>query len=370
MPYEDYVKTYNIDSCNKLFNIIQGKGDYQDIRENFIFRGVKNISYTLIPSVLRKLKDSKNYLITEFIEDSYRSNITLHNEKNKSRRIGQIDKYNNITRRDKNNLDHVTSLDEADIKKEMKILLKFLDYADKSGLHVPFNERIRENIHRQTDYKSKPEYFDCWPDISYLEIISLAQHYGLPTRALDWTYDYKVALYFAVIGVLDEEKGTEKDCLLWALNYKKFENNYQGRSALWGNFPLNFYRPEYNKNPNLAAQKGLFTILIDYYEKFDKRPLNLKQPLDKVLAKILDYNKKPERSNENESVYKVWNLNEFTMDDNEKIFYKFIIPGKIKSKILRELYIEGYSEEYLFPGYSGVALSIENRVKLDKKLNK
>lgn len=56
--------------------------------------------------------------------------------------------------------------------------------------------------------------------------------------------------------------------------------------------------------------------------------------------------------------------------EGEKAFYKFIIPEEIKPEILNELYLEGYSEEYLFPGYLGVAKSIENRVNLDKLLLK
>lgn len=51
---------------------------------------------------------------------------------------------------------------------------------------------------------------------------------------------------------------------------------------------------------------------------------------------------------------------------NEKIFYKFIIPGEYKSKILRKLYLDGYSEEYLFPGYKGVADAMKNRIALEK----
>ena len=55
---------------------------------------------------------------------------------------------------------------------------------------------------------------------------------------------------------------------------------------------------------------------------------------------------------------------------NEKAFYKFIIPEELKPEILNELYKEGYSEEYLFPGYDGVTQSVKNRINLDKLLNK
>ena len=59
-----------------------------------------------------------------------------------------------------------------------------------------------------------------------------------------------------------------------------------------------------------------------------------------------------------------------TLKDNEKVFYKFIIPQDSKAKILNYLYKEGYTEENIFPGYASIAKSIKNRVKLDEELKK
>ena len=36
--------------------------------------------------------------------------------------------------------------------------------------------------------------------------------------------------------------------------------------------------------------------------------------------------------------------------------------------MLKELYSEGYSEEFLFPGYDGVKLAMKNSVILENKL--
>jgi len=50
-----------------------------------------------------------------------------------------------------------------------------------------------------------------------LEWLILMQHYGMPTRLLDWTENALVALYFAVSGDIDED-GELWAMLPWALN--------------------------------------------------------------------------------------------------------------------------------------------------------
>ncbi|WP_296883475.1 hypothetical protein [uncultured Methanobrevibacter sp.] len=148
--------------------------------------------------------------------------------------------------------------------------------------------------------------------------------------------------------------------LLWAFNYKKFEDKYNEEKSEKNKVVI--YRPEYSSNPDLKAQKGLFTFLTSkFYESIDA-----KTPFDKaVINNMIEI-----KGLDKKQIY--YHLNEFqdiSIKPNEKIFHKFIISGKLKKEILKELYLDGYAYENLFPNYDGVVQSIKNRTKLDYLLH-
>lgn len=343
----EYIKKIPITHYDGLVQIIQGKTDYcDDLRGKFIFRGLSDEAYGLIPSALRK--DSR---LNDFVDEDFKLTISLTHERAVELGFAKaewsydgkkdfiIDKYERGIEGNVN--DYVSSMEEFQIRKELNALMKFLSYADKLGLKVPTNQEIRQSIEHNPQNLLNNK---LWPDERFFELIALAQHYGVPTRALDWSYDYRTALYFAVKNILDDKYSLNKkpkNAILWALNFKYFDREYLKQDET---YVSNYYRPEYNSNPNLNSQKGLFTFMMKKYdEKAD-------EPYDKFIERFL--NNYPQISRK--------------IPKNEPAFYKFIIPEDKKPNILKELYSEGYSEEYLFPGYVGVSDAIKNRVKLDK----
>ncbi|MBE6500326.1 MAG: FRG domain-containing protein [Methanobrevibacter thaueri] len=359
MSEEEYIETIQINDYFELQDIMQGRNDYADFRDDFIYRGINKKCYELIPSSLR------NNNILDYIGLDYNPPFSLKKESairlglnikdktpdNKGLYKFKINKYDEFENGVK--VDNEFYLNQFKLGKEMYVLFNFIFYADKYGLKVPISANVRKQ-----SLKSIIDIPQTWPQEEYFEIISLAQHYDLPTRALDWSYDYKVSLYFAVRNVLYDKfslDNEDNDGVLWAFNYGYFKSDNTNND-----FKVQFYRPEYYSNPNLNAQNGLFTFVIDYDQECDERPLN------EIIISELENNC---WIINNEPVYDIKGLEKFSIPENEKIFYKFIIPRDIKAEVLKQLYTDGYSEERLFPGYAGVTEYIKNKAKLDEILD-
>ncbi len=137
------------------------------------------------------LKTTKNWI--EVSENEVKEkNLECYEDEvdYKKRFYIQVDKYGNPT--SGKNKDYTVAKNELQNEKELYILQKFFNYADRCGLKVNTNKFTRALIH-PTSQLHPPKLDEIFYD--YPEIISLAQHYGLPTKALDWSYDYKVSLY-------------------------------------------------------------------------------------------------------------------------------------------------------------------------------
>lgn len=81
-------------------------------------------------------------------------------------------------------------------------------HADKkreSAIAHQFRARAQHRMQRTIDY-------DAWP-----EWLSTMQHYGLPTRLLDWSTSPMVAAYFALQYLLDNPNAEPRDAALWVL---------------------------------------------------------------------------------------------------------------------------------------------------------
>ncbi len=129
--------------------------------------------------------------------------------------------------------------------------------------------KFRRHAHQFIQHLPEPE--------ERIEWLTLMQHYGAPTRLLDWTYSHHVALYFAV---RDARAGTPS--AIWAIDTqwladvaiatlpvdlqvqfvldRNMKQHELSNEVLWRATPVKCVLPlnSFNLNARQSVQQGLF----------------------------------------------------------------------------------------------------------------
>lgn len=120
------------------------------------------------------------------------------------------------------------------------------------------------------------------------EILTLAQHHGLPTRLIDWSFSPLVALFFAV------EKCYKEDAAIYVIDNNKDwidERKVENFSPLKITKPSIFLPKQVTKR--LKSQQGLFTIQSDLTKEFEidglKKYIIAKNCIEDIKWKLFVY---------------------------------------------------------------------------------
>lgn len=115
------------------------------------------------------------------------------------------------------------------------------------------------------------------------EILFLMQHYGMPTRLLDWTENPLIALFFALSSAIKDETGIfNDDAAVWVISPSKWNQTVFSHQSFKGSalspsdtMVNNSYSPETNaqyinelpvailgihNSPRIVAQRGSFCL--------------------------------------------------------------------------------------------------------------
>jgi hypothetical protein len=175
----------------------------------------------------------------------------------------------------------------------------------------------------------------------------LMQHHGAPTRLLDWTENILIALYFAV------NDFSEVDGEIWAL----YPPALNIKNGFWGipikkNASLQYLVKEiyYIKNKKVNLVKSLKLPSIPKY------PLAF-YPTWKFLRMIVQsstftIHPIPEKGNQLTDIF-----------TKGKDFFRYIVPAKYKSDLLKSLNLLGIKRYRLFPDLDSLSQDIISELK-------
>lgn len=295
-----------------LEDIAYGGKMYQNLKKGFVYRGLQSGTYKLIPSVLRH-------------------------------KLVMRDATGRVVEDDENTPFDIAQSEYIQKNVEYISLRRFFDICDQNGLRLPPVERIRKTLYTHQDIISFLLTGEDWLPYDLQELAALAQHYGMETRLLDWTSNIETSIYFAVHEepCLSEEEKKDADAeyvAIWVLNPMVF---------FGADTSFRIIRPPYYGNPNLAAQKGLFTF---WNVKGLQLPLNDKEKDASDIFKLLT-NRTPLDELIKEECKK--------LDRKDVVMWKMLIPSKDRKVLYEYIRRKNVSAASLFPGYEGVVRSLK-----------
>ena len=222
---------------------------------------------------------------------------------------------------------------------EFELIRSFILVADRQGLVLPEDGHLMRTPDGWREIlapalKSAIIGTGQWPPSQLLSVVALAQHYGVPTRLLDWTEKPLVAAYFAAIEPA-QEASDGGNLSIWALNqrYVLERWNVSDVEVLIVTAPR-------ATNPNLQAQAGLFTLHCSAE----------RETLDAVIF----------RASELDLVNRSPRVLQFPL------LRRITLPRHEAKALLRLLSYEGIDGASIFPGLGGVVTSLRERLLWDR----
>lgn len=207
---------------------------------------------------------------------------------------------------------------------EWKLLQSFIYHCDERGLSIPSDSmEFREYFSLQNMLQTSNENYLTWPENKVMPLMAIAQHHGVPTRLLDWSFNSMVACYFAAVGAVNEDTPS-KDKRIAVFGFT-FDPHEKGAGYRWITVPG-------STSVNLAAQAGTFILVNNSGSRGDDFSFDVSL--------------------------------ESELGHNDRLI-KLTLPIGLAGELLERCELFGVSGASVFPGYDGVAKAILERSRTE-----
>ncbi len=224
---------------------------------------------------------------------------------------------------------------------EWELLPSLVRHASKSGLSaedtVELETSMLRGFQREAHLYLPPRKVHDEKEITSWWM--LMQHYGAPTRVLDWTRSPFVALYFAV----EQELG--KDGAVWTFHPHTVDE-HMGKTF-----------------SNFGPPTKLIDIIPHYTDRNAEERLYLLEPktqTDRMAAQQIAFTVSQKVLADHGQI--IWNATAERTDMS--VYIKITIPANFKPVFLRRLREMNVTARTLFPGIDGLGKSAAELVKL------
>ncbi len=192
-------------------------------------------------------------------------------------------------------------------------------------------KHLLRNFRKYSQKQVSPEYTSLW------NWLALAQHHGLPTRLLDWTYSPYVALHFTTADFTKYRR----DGMIWAINY----------------VDTKAFLPE--KLAGIIEEEGSHIFTAEMLERAADSLPGLGQMKEDDFAIFFEPPSIDDRIVNQYAVFSMMSNPNLLISDwvkhHDVRYFRIVIPAHLKWEVRDKLDQSNINERVLFPGLDGLA---------------
>lgn len=218
---------------------------------------------------------------------------------------------------------------------------------------------------------------------SIWELLSIAQHHGLPTRLFDWTYSPLVAAYFAT-----KHGRVDHDAVIWAVDYEKVHETLpEPYQNILDNEHTSMFDIQLLVRGDFEMARAMGKDVTEEYVRSAHESVVFR--LEEVRQQLIEFSSRPEggiilffeppaiddRIINQSALFSYQTDPTVLLDEwlkeRPELYRKIIIPAELKPEVRDKLYQANVNPRTLFGGLDGLAswLTEYYRPQSSKRVN-